>query len=139
MEDPKIWDDAKRAQELGREKKSLENIVLVLEEVQAGLDDGRELFDMGKEDGDEDTLLSVEADNAALEAKVAALEFRRMFNNPSDPMPCFLEIQAGAGGTEAQDWASMLLRMYLKYGEKKGFTVEVMEESEGDVLSLIHI
>ena len=83
MEDPKIWDDAKRAQELGREKKSLENIVLVLEEVQSGLDDGRELFDMGKEDGDEETLLSVEADNAALEAKVAALEFRRMFNRVS--------------------------------------------------------
>ena len=136
MEDPKIWDDAKRAQELGREKKSLENIVLVLEEVQGGLDDGRELFAMGKEEGDDDTLLSVEADNAGLEAKVAALEFRRMFNNPSDPMPCFLEIQAGAGGTEAQDWASMLLRMYLKYGEKKGFTVEVMEESEGDVAGL---
>ena len=136
MEDPKIWDDAKRAQELGREKKALENIVLVLEEVQDGLNDGRELFDMGKEDGDEDTLLSVEADNAALEARIAALEFRRMFNNPMDPSPCFLEIQAGAGGTEAQDWASMLCRMYLKFGEKKGFTVEVMEESEGEVAGL---
>ena len=90
MEDPKIWDDAKRAQELGREKKALENIVLVLEEVQDGLNDGRELFDMGKEDGDEDTLLSVEADNAALEARIAALEFCRMFNNPMDPSPCFL-------------------------------------------------
>ncbi|MEN9479394.1 MAG: peptide chain release factor 2 [Pseudomonadota bacterium] len=136
MEDPKIWDDAKRAQELGREKKALENIVLVLEEVQDGLDDGRELFDMGKEDGDEETLLTVEADNAALEARIAALEFRRMFNNPMDPSPCFLEIQAGAGGTEAQDWASMLCRMYLKFGEKKGFTVEVMEESEGEVAGL---
>jgi peptide chain release factor 2 len=136
MEDPKIWDDAKRAQELGREKKALENIVLVLEEVQDGLNDGRELFDMGKEDGDEGTLLSVETDNAALEARIAALEFRRMFNNPMDPSPCFLEIQAGAGGTEAQDWASMLCRMYLKFGEKKGFTVEVMEESEGEVAGL---
>ena len=103
MEDPKIWDDAKRAQELGREKKTLENIVLVLEEVQAGLDDGRELFDMGKDDGDEETLLSVESDNAKLEAKVAALEFRRMFNNPMDPSPCFLEIQAGAGGCVRRD------------------------------------
>jgi peptide chain release factor 2 len=136
MEDPRIWDDPKRAQELGREKKSLEDIVLVLEAVDNGINDGRELFAMGKDDNDEDTLLSVEADNAGLEQKLAALEFRRMFNNPSDPMPCFLEIQAGAGGTEAQDWASMLLRMYLKFGEKKGFTVEVMEESEGDVAGI---
>ena len=118
MEDPRIWDDPKRAQELGREKKSLEDIVLVLEAVDNGINDGRELFAMGKDDNDEDTLLSVEADNAGLEAKLAALEFRRMFNNPSDPMPCFLEIQAGAVGTEAQDWASILVRMYLKFGVK---------------------
>ena len=136
MEDPKIWDDPKRAQELGREKKALEDIVLVLEDVDGAIKDGRELFAMGKEEGDEDTLLSVEADNADIEKKVGTLEFRRMFNNPSDPMPCFLEIQAGAGGTEAQDWASMLLRMYLKFGEKKGFQVEVMEESEGDVAGI---
>ena len=136
MEDPKIWDDPKRAQELGKEKKSLEDIVLVLEAVDSGVNDGRELFAMGKDDNDDDTLLAVEADNVELESKLAALEFRRMFNNPSDPMPCFLEIQAGAGGTEAQDWASMLLRMYLKYGEKKGFNVEVMEESEGDVAGI---
>ena len=136
LEDPKVWDDAKRAQEMGREKKSLENIVLVLEEAQAGIDDGRELFDMGKEEGDEDMLLSVEADNAVIEKKVADLEFRRMFNNPQDPNPCFLEIQAGAGGTEAQDWANMLLRMYVKYGEKKGYVVEVLEESEGEVAGI---
>ena len=136
MEDPKIWDDAKRAQDLGREKKSLEDIVLVLEEVDAGLKDCRELFDMGREEGDDDTLLAVEADAAGIEKKVAGLEFRRMFNNPQDPNPCFLEIQAGAGGTEAQDWASMLLRMYLRYCERKGFTAEVLEESEGDVAGI---
>jgi len=136
MEDPKIWDDAKRAQELGREKKSLEDIVLVLEDVEAGLTDGRELFDMGKEEGDDDTLLAVDADAAGIEQKVAQLEFRRMFSNPQDPNPCFLEIQAGAGGTEAQDWASMLLRMYLRYCERRGFSVEVLEESEGDVAGI---
>ena len=136
MEDPKIWDDAKRAQDLGREKKSLEAIVLVLEEVDAGLADSRELFDMGKEEGDDDMLHAVEADATGIEQKVAALEFRRMFNNPQDPNPCFLEIQAGAGGTEAQDWASMLLRMYVRYGERKGFSVEVLEESEGDVAGI---
>ncbi|MBS1197238.1 MAG: prfB [Proteobacteria bacterium] len=136
LEDSKVWDDPKRAQEMGREKKSLENIVLVLEETQAGINDGREMFDMGKEEGDDDMLLSVEADNAEIEKKVAELEFRRMFNHPQDPSPCFLEIQAGAGGTEAQDWASMLLRMYVKYGEKKGYNVDVMEESEGDVAGI---
>ena len=136
MEDPKIWDDPKRAQEMGREKKSLEDIVLVLEAVDAGIQDGRELFEMGREENDDDTLLAVEADSAEIEKKVGTLEFRRMFNNPADPSNCFLEIQAGAGGTEAQDWASMLLRMYLKFGEKRGFTVEVMEESEGDVAGI---
>jgi peptide chain release factor 2 len=136
MEDPKIWDDAKRAQELGREKKSLEDIVLVLEEVDAGLADGRELFEMGKAEGDDDMLLAVDADAAEIEQKVAKLEFRRMFSNPQDPNPCFLEIQAGAGGTEAQDWASMLLRMYLRYCERKGFSAEVLEESEGDVAGI---
>ncbi|MBK9446838.1 MAG: peptide chain release factor 2 [Betaproteobacteria bacterium] len=136
MEDPKIWDDAKRAQELGREKKSLEDIVLVLEAVDAGLNDSRELFDMGKDEGDDEMLHAVEADADGIEQKIAALEFRRMFNNPQDPNPCFLEIQAGAGGTEAQDWAAMLLRMYVRYGERKGFTVEVLEESEGDVAGI---
>jgi len=121
---------------MGREKKSLEDIVLVLEDVQQGLDDGCEIFEMGKEENDDDTLHAVEADAAEIEKKVAALEFRRMFNNPQDPSPCFLEIQAGAGGTEAQDWASMLLRMYVKYGEKKGYSVDVMEESEGDVAGI---
>ena len=136
MEDPKIWDDPQHAQDLGREKKTLEDVVLVLEAVQGGLDDGRELFEMGREEGDDATLRAVEADAAALEEKIATLEFRRMFNNPQDPSPCFLEIQAGAGGTEAQDWAAMLLRMYIKYGERKGFTVDVMEESEGDVAGI---
>lgn len=118
---------------MGREKKSLENIVLVLEKAQRAIDEGFEMFEMGAQENDEEMLLSVEADSARIEKKVAELEFRRMFNNPLDPNPCFLEIQAGAGGTEAQDWASMLLRMYVKYGEKKGYKVEVMEESEGDV------
>ncbi|MGB4672770.1 MAG: peptide chain release factor 2 [Azovibrio sp.] len=136
LEDPRVWDDPKRAQELGREKRSLEDVVRVLEGVDQALKDARELFDMAREEADDETLLGVESDAQGIEAKVAQLEFRRMFNNPQDPNPCFLEIQAGAGGTEAQDWASMLLRMYIKYGERKGFTVEVMEESEGDVAGI---
>ncbi len=136
LEDPRVWDDPKRAQDLGREKRSLEDIVLVLQSVDQGLKDARELYNMAREEADFDTIQGIEADAQAMEEKVGKLEFRRMFNNPQDPNPCFLEIQAGAGGTEAQDWASMLLRMYLKYGEKKGFNVELMEESEGDVAGI---
>ena len=91
---------------------------------------------MAREENDDDTLSAVSTDIDGLETEVAAMEFRRMFNNPQDPNPCFIEIKAGAGGTEAQDWASMLLRMYIRYGERKGFTVEVLEESEGDVAGI---
>jgi peptide chain release factor 2 len=111
-------------------------VVLILSAVDSELRDARELYDMARAENDDDTLMGVEADVAGIEEKVARLEFRRMFNNPQDPNPCFLEIQAGAGGTEAQDWAAMLLRMYLKFGEKRGFSVEVMEESEGDVAGI---
>ena len=91
---------------------------------------------MARGENDDDTLAAVEADAAGLERQVAALEFRRMFSHPADPNNCFLDIQAGAGGTEAQDWAAMLLRMYLKYCERKGFQVEVLEESEGEVAGI---
>ena len=136
LEDPNIWNDAKRAQELGREKKGLEGVVLALSTIQQNLTDTKDLFDMAREENDDDTLNAVSADIDSLEKEIAAMEFRRMFNNPQDPNPCFIEIQAGAGGTEAQDWASMLLRMYIRYGERKGFTVEVLEESEGDVAGI---
>ena len=136
LEDPNIWNDAKRAQELGREKKSLEGVVVSLGTIQQTLTDTKDLFEMAREESDDDTLNAVSTDIDSLEKEVAAMEFRRMFNNPQDPNPCFIEIQAGAGGTEAQDWASMLLRMYIRYAERKGFTVEVLEESEGDVAGI---
>ena len=91
---------------------------------------------MAHEENDEDTLVSCETDAAALEKRVADMEFRRMFSNPADPNNCFIDIQAGAGGTEACDWASMLLRQYLRYCERKGFKTEVLEESEGDVAGI---
>jgi peptide chain release factor 2 len=91
---------------------------------------------MAREENDEDTLVACETDAAALEARVADLEFRRMFANPADPNNAFIDIQAGAGGTEACDWASMLLRQYLRYCERKGFKTEVLEESEGDVAGI---
>ena len=91
---------------------------------------------MAREESDEETLESVEQDAAAIEQIVAQLEFRRMFNNPADPSNCFIDIQSGAGGTEAQDWASMLLRQYLRYGERKGFKTELLEESPGEVAGI---
>jgi peptide chain release factor 2 len=136
MENPAIWNDPKRAQELGREKRSLEEVVNTIDHLTSNLSDNAELFEMTKEEGDMDGLAAIEADAAKLGEIVDGLEFRRMFSNPADPLNCFLDIQAGAGGTEACDWAAMLLRQYLKYCERKGFKPEVMEESEGDVAGI---
>jgi peptide chain release factor 2 len=96
----------------------------------------QELFDMAKEEGDFDTILSIELDTDGMRQQVEGLEFRRMFSNPMDPSSCFIDIQSGAGGTEACDWASMLLRQYLRYCERKGFKAEVLEVSDGDVAGI---
>ena len=114
----------------------LESVVLRITELDAGLADADELFGIAREEADEATLEAVESDVAGLQQQVEALEFRRMFANPADPNPCFMEIQAGAGGTEAQDWAQMLLRQYLRYCERKGFRTEVLEETEGDTAGI---
>ncbi len=135
-EAPDFWNDPEKAQALGRERKALEDVVLVLDRVAAGLADAGDLFQMARAEDDDDTLSAVRDDLEAIEAETAQLEFRRMFNNPADPSNCFLDIQAGAGGTEACDWASMLLRQYLKYAERKGFKAELLEESEGDVAGI---
>lgn len=136
MEDPSIWNDQKRAQEMGKEKKALEGVVLVLEKAKADLLDARDLFDMAREEGDDDTLEAVGGDLDAIQKIIEGMEFRRMFNNPMDHASCFIDIQAGAGGTEAQDWASMLLRQYLRYCERKGFKAEILEQSEGEVAGI---
>jgi len=135
-EDPSLWDDPKRAQEVGRERKALESVVVSLRDIDQAIADGLDLYAMAREESDEDTLLAVETDTAKIGEQVAGLEFRRMFSHPSDPSNCFLDIQAGAGGTEACDWAQMLLRQYLKYCERKGFKAEVLEETEGDVAGI---
>ena len=135
-EAPDFWNDPEKAQALGRERKSLEDVVLVLDRVAAGLTDAKDLFDMARAENDDDTLVAVRDDLGGIETDIAALEFRRMFSNPADPNNCFLDIQAGAGGTEACDWAAMLLRQYLKYAERKGFKAELLEETEGDVAGI---
>ncbi|CAD6540328.1 Peptide chain release factor RF2 [Paraburkholderia hiiakae] len=108
----------------------------VLDGIENDTRDTQDLFEMAREEGDEDTLVAIETDAQAIEARVADVEFRRMFANPADPNNAFIDIQAGAGGTEACDWASMLLRQYVRYCERKGFKTEVLEESEGDVAGI---
>ena len=121
---------------LGKEKKQLDDVVGTLTRLTTSLDDSGQLFELARGDVDDATLNAVADDIASLEATVDAMEFRRMFSHPLDPAACFLDIQAGSGGTEAQDWASMLLRMYLRYAERKGFRTEVLEESPGEVAGI---
>jgi len=136
LEDPAVWNDPKRAQELGKEKKLLDGVVVTLTDLERDLADNTELFEMSRDDNDEAGLITIEADAARLEEIVKGLEFRRMFNNPADPLNCFVDIQAGAGGTEACDWASMLLRQYLRYCERKGFKTEIEDETAGDTAGI---
>ena len=136
LEDPKVWDNAEKAQKLGKEKRELETVVNTLQTLEIGIKDGQELFEMAREENDDDTLKSVDTDSKVLEGRIEEMEFRRMFSGPMDANNCFIEFQSGSGGTEAQDWAQMLLRMYLRYCERKGFKVEVLEESEGDVAGI---
>jgi peptide chain release factor 2 len=114
----------------------LEGIVLGLVNIQRDINDARELFEMAQAENDDASLNSTAGDIQDIEKRVAAMEFRRMFSHPMDPNNCFVDIQAGSGGTEAQDWAAMLLRMYLRYCERKGFQVEVLEQSDGDVAGI---
>ena len=111
-------------------------MVETIDHLTSNLSDNTELFEMSKEEGDAAGLRAIEADAQKLEATVAELEFRRMFNKPEDPLNCFIDIQAGAGGTEACDWAAMLLRQYLKYAERKGFKTTMEDESAGDVAGI---
>jgi peptide chain release factor 2 len=136
MEDPKIWDDPKQAQALGKEKKLLEGVVNTLSNLHDNITGSQELLDLARAENDDETLLALQTDSASYEKIIADLEFRRMFHNEMDPCNCFIDIQAGAGGTEACDWASMLYRQYLKYCERKGYKTEILEESDGDVAGI---
>ena len=125
--EPGVWDDPDKAQALGKERAALEAVVGTIDELDSGLADFTELLEMALEENDEDTLASLESDIESLESSLVALEFRRMFSGEMDANNCYLDIQAGSGGTEAQDWANMLLRMYLRWGERRGFKPELME------------
>lgn len=136
VENPDLWNDPKHAQEVSKEKKLLDGIVGSFQSLTTGINDAAELFELSMAEEDWDTVEAVGQDVEKIEKAVADLEFKRMFNQPMDPANCYLEIQSGAGGTEAQDWASMLERMYMRYAERKGFTVTLEEESAGDVAGI---
>ena len=136
LEDPHIWETPERAQQLGKEKKQLEMVVDSLRQIDRTLKDTTELFELARGEEDDATLDVLERDAAGVAATVEDLEFRRMFHNPMDPNSCFIDIQAGSGGTEAQDWAAMLLRMYLRYCERRGYKTEILEESPGEVAGI---
>jgi peptide chain release factor 2 len=136
LEDPDVWSNAQRAQDLGREKKQLEVVVGALTEADRQLRDLGELFGMAREENDDATLVAIESDLSGVGRIASELEFQRMFSHPQDANNCFLDIQSGSGGTEAQDWTQMLTRMYIRYCERKKFVVEVLEESPGEVAGL---
>lgn len=136
LEDPAIWNTPDRAQELGKERARLEEVVGTLDRIANGLRDGEELLAMAVEEEDFATAQEVERDLGRIEQSVKQLEFRRMFPGEMDSHSCFLDIQAGAGGTEAQDWAQMLMRMYLRWADERGFKSEVVDVSDGEVAGI---
>jgi peptide chain release factor 2 len=136
LEEPAVWSQPERAQELGRERAGLERVVGVMDELEKGLIDAAELLQMAAEEEDEAAVAGLASDIGVLEKKLADLEFRRMFSAEMDRSNAFVDVQAGSGGTEAQDWAEMLLRMYLRWGEQHAFKSELIEASAGEVAGI---
>jgi peptide chain release factor 2 len=136
LEQPDVWEDPAKAQELGQERARLEEVVGGIARIDEALGEAAELMELAREEDDEQMLADIARDLALVEKELETLEFRRMFSGQMDASNCFLDIQAGSGGTEAQDWAEMLLRMYLRFAEDQGFKVEVIEKSDGEVAGI---
>jgi len=136
LEQPNVWENPARAQELGRERAKLELVVETFRRIESRLNDTEELIELARLEDDASMVAGIADDLALVEKEVADLEFRRMFSGEMDANNAFVEIQAGAGGTEAQDWASMLTRMYLKWAERRGFDTELIEQSDGEVAGI---
>jgi peptide chain release factor 2 len=136
LEQPNVWDKPERAQELGRERAKLEQVVETFRRIDARLKDSDELVDLARAEDDASMVGAIATDVGRIETEVGELEFRRMFSGEMDPSNAFVEIQSGAGGTEAQDWAQMLLRMYLRWAERRGFKTELIEQSDGEVAGI---
>jgi peptide chain release factor 2 len=136
LEMPSVWEDPERAQALGKERSGLELIVSTIDRLTSGLTDAEGLLEMAVEEDDGATVADIENDLAELDANLEKLEFRRMFSGEMDSNNAYLDIQAGSGGTEAQDWGNMLLRMYLRWAERRGFKAEIVELQEGEVAGI---
>jgi len=136
LQDPEVWKDPRRAQALGRERAEHEELIDTLERIDTSLRDAGELLELARADGDEDTAAAVEGDLEKTEKALQALEFRRMFSGEMDAANAFLDVQAGSGGVEAQDWAEMLLRMYLRWGERRGFETEIIHLSPAETAGI---
>ncbi|USE01060.1 peptide chain release factor 2 [Vibrio sp. SCSIO 43133] len=136
LEQPDVWNEPERAQALGKERASLEAVVETIDQLDQGVEDVDGLLELAVEEEDQETFDEIEPELAELEAKLAKLEFRRMFSGDHDASDCYIDLQSGSGGTEAQDWTNMMLRMYLRWAEAKGFKTEVIEVSEGEVAGL---
>ncbi|SMY17753.1 Peptide chain release factor 2 [Photobacterium aquimaris] len=136
LEQPDVWNEPERAQALGKERAALEAVVETIDQLDQGVEDVEGLLELAVEEDDQETFDEIEPELAELEAKLAKLEFRRMFAGDHDSSDCYLDLQAGSGGTEAQDWTSMMLRMYLRWADAKGFKTEIIEISDGDVAGL---
>ena len=136
LAEPSVWDKPERAQELGRERSSLEGIVHTIEKLEVGAADAGDLLEMAAAEDDEDTVEEIEGEINGLIKLLEQLEFRRMFSGEMDANNAYLDIQSGSGGTEAQDWAEMMLRMFLRWGEAKGFRTELIEASGGEVAGI---
>lgn len=136
LESPDIWNTPDKAQALGRERAQLEGVVHLLQQLSQGIDDLTELFEMARAEDDDSAVADVADELLAIEKQVETLEFRRMFSGQMDAANAFVDIQAGSGGTEAQDWAEILLRMYLRWGEQHGFKAELSECSPGEVAGI---
>ncbi|MGI2857777.1 peptide chain release factor 2 [Shewanella algae] len=136
LESSEVWNEPERAQALGKERSALEVVVKTIDDMDAGLEDVEGLLELAIEEEDEETFNDANSELGDLEKRLEELEFRRMFSGSQDASDCYLDIQSGSGGTEAQDWANMVLRMYLRWGEEHDFNPELIEVSDGDVAGI---
>lgn len=136
LEDPEIWNNPEQAQKLGQERASLDAIVNGLDQLNADAEETRELLELTIEEDDSESLAEIAQETDRIDAAIGKIEFRRMFSGEADSNNAFIDIQSGSGGTEAQDWAEMLFRMYSRWGEDQGFKVEIIEKSDGDVAGI---